>query len=171
MADRSLIHFSRTYLIVWYLLFQAAPIEPQLVVSWIQWNQLLQILSSLLQDDIFNFITGPVLFLKKHMLLIDRLRSFFRQVLKRIFTQDFRSLQLMLPDFKLCKRNKETLTECSFAKLYQCPFIVSPSSAMVTLVFFKIGCFDKTRGCRVHIDEFFKYDSTLIKVTLSLLKL
>lgn len=105
------------------------------------------------------------------MLLIDRLRSFFRQVLKRIFKQDFRSLQLMLPDFKLCKRNKETLTECSFAKLYQCPFIVSPSSAMVTLVFFKIGCFDKTRGCRVHIDEFFKYDSTLIKVALSLLKL
>ena len=105
------------------------------------------------------------------MLFIYRLRRFFWQVLNRIFKQNLRSLQLMLPDFKLCKSNKETLTECSFSKLYQCPFIISPSSAMVTLVFFKISCFYETRGCRVHINEFFKYDSTLIKVALSLLKL
>lgn len=75
-------------------------------------------LSLFLNDDILDFISGPVLFLKDNELLLQGLYQFFRQVFKRVLKQDFGPFELVHPDFKLGKCNEKAFIEGSFAKFY-----------------------------------------------------
>ena len=77
----------------------------------------------------------------------------FWNVLQGVLVKDLGSIIFTLPNFKLGELDEELFIKSSFPELSERPLEVKTSISMVSLMLFKVCCFN-IAGCnRVHVDE------------------